>query len=279
VSGALEADSVQVSGDIDISGGIDISGTYKINGEPLAFSDLSLTFGDGLSIRDETAVVNVGDGIKIDSDKLTLKLKTGSSLIADANGLMVNVGDGIKIDSDKLAIKLGSDSGLILDPTGLILDIDSLQLAKPSIWHKLTLSDGWSSVKDFYKCEYRYVQYGSERQYFLRGQIKKSSGPGDWDIICHMSGNNHIRLPPQNMYFIVSVGDIDVTPLNFNQWTFLVNGSHNGIAADRHFLKSAPHREADDSEILEKDNAFSLDQISWWVNTDTYPSELPLVYD
>jgi hypothetical protein len=183
------------------------------------------------------------------------------------------VGNGIEVVGNKLTVKLDASSGLVIGSGGLSLD--SLFLPTLSSWSSMNLKSGWFTVASGfgYKAEYRFIQYGTQRQYFLRGQVKKSSGPSDWEAICVLAGASGVMLPPQNQYFIVSVNDIDSNPYDFNQWTISLRGSHNGIASDSPFLLFAGHNDADRSEeIHEGQNWFSLDAISWWVDTLYYPS-------
>jgi hypothetical protein len=183
------------------------------------------------------------------------------------------LGNGIIIDSSKLTLKLNTESGLTLNGSGL--SVDTLFLPTLSPWYEMALKTGWSAyASDYgYKVEYRFIEYGTERRYFLRGHVKKSSGPTDWDIICDVAGAPNVMLPPQNQHFIVSVNDNDKNPFNFNQWTLQIRGSHNGIASTSGFILFGKHDDADRSEeIHEANNTFSLDGISWWVDKEYYPT-------
>ena len=194
----------------------------------------TLEDGDGAG----GSLTSDGPGLEISDKKIKLKdlgvvesklaansvtaAKIKDSIITTSHFNANILGNGIKIDSSKLTLKLNTESGLTLNGSGL--SVDTLFLPTLSPWYEMALKTGWSAYASEYgyKVEYRFIEYETERRYFLRGHVKKSSGPTDWDIICDVAGAPNVMLPPQNQHFIVSVNDNDKNPFNFNQWTLQI---------------------------------------------------------
>ena len=266
----IEKTGTSGSGDVDLTdakhggGGINI-----VSGKIVADTD-----GTGLEISDNKIKLKDSGVVesKLAANSVTAA-KIKNSIITTSHFNTNILGNGIKIDSSKLTLKLNTESGLTLNTSGL--SVDTLFLPTLSPWYEMALKTGWSvyAGDQGYKAEYRFIEYGTERRYFLRGQVKKSSGPTDWDIICDVAGAPNVMLPPQNQHFIVSVNDNDKNPFNFNQWTLQIRGSHNGIASTSGFILFGKHDDAGRSgEIHEANNTFSLDGISWWVDKEYYPT-------
>jgi hypothetical protein len=64
--------------------------------------------GDGLKVEEEKLNLNLGDGLEVQDEMLNLNLGEGLSIISKK--VVVNVGDGIEIDDDKVKIKTYNDS-------------------------------------------------------------------------------------------------------------------------------------------------------------------------
>nr|UAJ21429.1 fiber protein [Duck aviadenovirus] len=92
--------------------------SIKLN-SPLYFNssgELALNSGSGLSINGSSLQVNTNsNGGIYDQNGLSIKLPTSSGLVLDSTGLYVDCGDGIEINSNKVTLKLSNplkiDSG------------------------------------------------------------------------------------------------------------------------------------------------------------------------
>lgn len=115
----INADSIEI--DLSAVSGLGFSGTSP--NRTLELSDS--VAGNGLTISDKILSVGAGNGIQVNTDDISIKLKNISGLELDANGLSIAdtlAGDGLQISDKILSVKLKTNSGLLLDNNGLSVD-------------------------------------------------------------------------------------------------------------------------------------------------------------